>query len=95
MTSHRSRLVGARRLVLILTVVAAHLPTAAHACSACMGDPDSTHAAALNAAIFLMLGCIGGVLGLLTAFGIYLYRRARTPIPPHVQLAEMIGAQSK
>lgn len=70
-------------------------PPAAQACSACMGDPDSNDASALNAAIFLMLACIGGVLGLLSAFGIYLYRRAQTPIPPHVQLAEMIGAQSK
>lgn len=70
-------------------------PLAAQACSACMGDPNSNDASALNAAIFLMLGCIGGVLGLLSAFGIYLYRRAQTPIPPHVQLAEMIGAQSK
>ena len=82
-------------LGLIIGVVATHLPTTAQACTACMGDPNSSHAAALNAAIFLMLGCIGGVLGLLTAFGIYLYRRARAPIPPHVQLAEMIGAQSK
>ncbi|HEX5176168.1 MAG TPA: hypothetical protein VFV83_04010 [Chthoniobacteraceae bacterium] len=60
-----------------------------------MGDPNSNEASAINAAIFLMLGCIGGVLGLLIAFGIYLYRRAQLPIPPHVELAEMIGTQSK
>ena len=70
-------------------------PRAALACTVCMGDPNSNEAAAINAAIFLMLGCIGGVLALLTAFGVYLYRRAQAPIPPHVQLAEMIGAQLK
>jgi len=70
------------------------LPSAAQACSVCMGDPNSNEAGAINAAIFLLLGCIAGVLGLLTAFGIYLYRRASLPLPPDMELADTIGAQS-
>ena len=83
------------RVAWLVAIVLAHVAPVAQACSVCMGDPNSNDASALNAAIFLMLGCIGGVLGLLTAFGVYLYRRAHMPIPPHVELAEMIGTQSK
>jgi hypothetical protein len=92
-----------RRLALRVVVLAFHLPSAAQACSACVGAADATGASGgpggpggpMNAAIFLMLGCIGSVLSLLCAFAIYLYRRSQAPIPPHVQLAEMIGSQSK
>jgi hypothetical protein len=83
------------RLALLCAVLTPIAQTSAQACTVCMGDPNSNEATAINAAIFLLLGFIGGVLGLLSAFGIYLYRRSNAPIPPHVQLAEMIGASSK
>jgi hypothetical protein len=67
--------------------VLAQLPATASACTACMGDPTSKSAGATNAAIFLMLGCIGGVLGLLAAFGITLMKRANAPLPPHHDLS--------
>jgi hypothetical protein len=70
-------------------------PQSVRACAACMGDPNSDVAGAANGAIFLMLGCIGGVLGLLSAFGLYLYRRSLAPLPPHVELAENLGAPSE
>jgi uncharacterized membrane protein YqjE len=54
------------------------------ACTVCMGDPGSREAGAMNAAIFLMLAFIGGVLGLAVAFGVYLHRKANTPLEPHV-----------
>jgi len=89
----------------IFATIFAFLPGAARACSACVGGSDATvppwfgggagSGTPMNAAIFLMLGCIGGVLSLLGAFAFYLYRRSQTPIPPHIQLAEMIGSQSK
>jgi hypothetical protein len=90
--------ITARLCGIVIAAIALHLPVTAHACAACVGYADSTGGGAggpMNAAIFLMLGCIGGVLSLLCAFGIYLYRRSQAPIPPHVQLAEMIGSQSK
>jgi hypothetical protein len=91
----RFSLPGGKQWLTLLVVAMVCLPHGAQACSACMGDPNSQAASAMNAAIFLMLGCIGGVLGLLTAFGVYLYRRARLPLPPHVELAEFIGTESK
>ena len=80
------------RIVPLLAACAA-LPQSASACAACMGDPNSNIAGAANGAIFMMLGCIGGVLALLSVFGFTLYRRAQAPVPPHVELAENIGAQ--
>ena len=59
----------------------------ASACSACMGDPNSNVAGAVNGAIFLMLGFIGGVLALLGAFAFYLMKRSSSPLPPHVEFA--------
>jgi hypothetical protein len=51
-----------------------------------MGADDSKVGGAINAAIFLLLGCIGGVLALLVTFGIYLMKRANAPLPPEADL---------
>jgi len=64
-------------------------PQLASACTVCMGDPTSNTAKAANAAIFLMLGVLFTVFGLLGAFAYSLYRRAKSPLPPH---AEFDGA---
>jgi hypothetical protein len=76
------------RLGAALALLTPAAASTADACTVCMGDPAAPMAEAANAAIFLMLGCIGGVLALLAAFGIYLYRRSLNPQPPHAQLAE-------
>jgi hypothetical protein len=52
-----------------------------------MGDPNSNIAGAVNGAIFLMLGFIGGMLALLGAFAFYLVKRANGPLPPHAEFA--------
>ena len=65
-----------RFFALALGVALAQMPATASACAACMGDPNSKSAGAINAAIFVLLGCIGGVLGLLVAFGISLNKRS-------------------
>ena len=72
----RSRFVS-----LIVAFVAAQWPVAVHACTVCMGGDDTKVGPAINAAIFLLLGCIGGVLALLTGFGIYLMKKASAPLP--------------
>ena len=64
------------------------LASSAGACTACMGDGSSNVGEAANGAIFLMLGLLGIVFGLLGAFAIYLYRRGLAPLPPHVELSE-------
>lgn len=85
---------GWLRALVALALVCTSFATA-DACTVCMGrEPEGNVGDAMNAAIFLMLGSLALVLGLLSAFGIYLYRRSQTPIPPHVQLAETIGTQT-
>ena len=71
---------------LALAAVLAHLPATAAACTACMGDPNTKAAGAINAAIFLLLGFIGSVLALLVAFGISLMKRA-AQLPPHAEFS--------
>ncbi|MDB6148651.1 MAG: hypothetical protein JWQ44_99 [Chthoniobacter sp.] len=71
-----------------LALVLLHLPTAAQACTACMGDANSKSAGAINAAMFLMIGFIAVMLGSLAMFALYLKHRAACPLPPHIQLAE-------
>ncbi len=75
-------------------VVVLALTPAVQACSVCMGDPAAPTAKAMNAAIFIMLGCIGGVLGLLSVFAIYLYRRSLNPVPPHAEFTDDMQPQN-
>lgn len=77
-----------RFFVLSIATGLACMPAAALACTACMGDANTKTAGAMNAAIFLLLGFIGGVLGLLAAFGISLMRRAASPLPPHAEFSQ-------
>ena len=71
---------------LIVGLAAMYLPATASACTVCMGADDSKVGPAINAAIFLLLGCIGGVLGLLVAFAITLMKRANIPVSPEDEL---------
>jgi len=77
--------VWSRFLTLLLAAVLVQLPSTAAACTACMGDANSKSAGAINAAIFLLLGFIFTVLGLLVAFGLSLMRRAAALPPPHTE----------
>ena len=74
--------------------IAVILHNTASACTVCMGDPNSTAAGATNSAIFLMLGIIGTMLTATSGFGIYLYKRANTPIPPHIELVEEMSEEN-
>jgi hypothetical protein len=67
------------------------LPSAAQACSACMGDVNSKTAGAINAAIFLMIGVLGTMLASLGGFAFYLSRRAAAPTPPHAELGQNLN----
>ena len=72
----------------LMAVAAAHWPAAASACTVCMGGDDSKVGPAINAAIFLLLGCIGGVLALLVGFAFYLMKRANAPLAPEAELQQ-------
>jgi len=63
-------------LLLGLMAVLLFLPIRSHACTICMGASDTPVAAAMNAAIFLMLGFVGLMLSSIAGFILYLSRRA-------------------
>ena len=52
----------------------------------CMGGADSHNGQALNGAIFFMLGMLGVVFAGVGGVVYSMVRRARNPLPPHVQL---------
>lgn len=90
MSSPRSLRIGASLVVFALF----GLPSAADACSVCMGDSGSKSAEAINNAIFLMLGFIGFMLCGIGAFAFHLMRRAGAPVPPHEELAQSLNQES-
>jgi hypothetical protein len=79
-------------------VVAGVLATAliqdASACTACMGDSTGPIGEAANGAIFVMLGVLALVLGLISLAGYSLVKRANLPMPPHVELVRSIAGSN-
>ena len=70
-----------------LGLALAGLPAAARACDACMGAKDPTIRPAVNGAIFFMLGMIGMMATGVGFFMRYLVKRAKMPLPPHVEFS--------
>lgn len=66
----------------------------APACTACMGDSTGPIGEAANGAIFVMLGVLALVLGLISLAGYSLVKRANLPVPPHVELVRSIAGSN-
>lgn len=65
-------------LALAVVFVVVHLAPAAHACATCFGKSDSKLAEGMNWGIFTLLVIVMGVLGAISAFFIFIARRAAT-----------------
>jgi len=61
------------------------------ACAVCMGGKSGPLADATNGAIFLMLGLLVTVLGLISLVGYTLVRRGKQAVAGHVQLIESVS----
>ena len=61
-----------------------------HACTVCMGAKTGPLAEATNAAIFLLLGVLATVLGLISFAGYTLMKRSQAPIPSHHELVKSV-----
>lgn len=73
----------------LVALVLLQIPSAVHACSACMGDSNSKTAGAINAAMFLMIGFVALMAGSFGSFAWYLSKRATTgSIVPDADAAE-------
>jgi hypothetical protein len=75
----------------ISTLMLAALAARADACAVCAGGDNAQLAEASNSVVWALLALVGFIF-LATAGTIYfLWRKANTPIPPHVQLIETLN----
>jgi flagellar biogenesis protein FliO len=81
------------RLALIFAFLTALKPGVANACTVCMGA-NGTLGEAANGAIFVMLGVLASVLGLIVLAGYSVVKRGRLPLPPHAELAKAISTSN-
>jgi len=86
---------GLRFLSVFIVLLGLLTPRMIFACAVCMGDANSREAGAMNAAIFLMLGFIGGVLGLIVAAGVHLVRKARLSMGPDLAFATSVPVNNQ
>ena len=79
----------------ILPLLAAFAATSgdASACAVCMGDPNSAMAVASDATLWTLLSLVGFIFISTGATAYYLWRRAKRPIPAHVQLVENLNSE--
>ena len=86
-----------QRVLLIWAVAGlftSSLAQEASACTACMGASTGPIGEAANGAIFVMLGVLAVVLGLISLVGYSLVKRANLPMPPHVELVRSIAGSN-
>jgi flagellar biogenesis protein FliO len=78
------------RVALLSGLISAMVANQATACTVCMGG-NGTLGEAANGAIFVMLGVLGCVLGLIVLAGYSVVKRGNLPMPPHAELARAIS----
>jgi hypothetical protein len=75
----------------LLGLMLVALAARADACAVCAGGDNAQLAAASNSVVWALLALVGFIF-LATAATIYfIWRRANTPIPPHVQFIESLN----
>ena len=79
-----------RLIVLALAALPYAMPAAARACDQCMGGKDPNIRPAVNGAIFFMLGMVALMATGVGLFMRYLAKRANSPMPPHIELVQMM-----
>ncbi len=77
--------------VVVCSAALLALPGSAPACAVCFGGDDSAISKGLTFGIFALLGVVFVVLGGITAFFVYLARRARATSAETVPLDQSIS----
>jgi len=78
------------KLSFLTTLLFAVFANTSQACTVCMGG-NGTLGEAANGAIFVMLGVLAFVLGLIVMAGYSVVKRGRLPLPPHAELARAMS----
>jgi len=58
-----------------------------------MGDPNSYIAEASNSVLWMLMGLVGFIFLSTGLTALYLWRRANTPIPAHIQFVENLTSE--
>jgi hypothetical protein len=69
------------------------LSAQAAACAVCMGSDDAQIIEASNAVLWSLLSLVGFVFAATAATAWFLWRKAHTPIPPHIVLIESLAEE--
>jgi len=80
----------AHRLFTLLLLLAA-LSVQADACAVCGGGDDTQLIEASNSVLWALLGLVGFIFVATGATVLFLWRKAHTPIPPHIELIESLN----
>ena len=80
------------RTLLITTGMMALLRGNAEACAVCAGGDNATLIEASNSVLWVLLALVGFIF-LATAGTVYfLWKKANTPIPPHIEFIENLSS---
>ena len=66
------------------------LPASAQACAVCMGSDNRQLAEASNSVVWSLLSLVGFIFIATGSTVFFLWRKANTPIPPHIQLIDSL-----
>jgi hypothetical protein len=69
----------------------AALSVRADACAVCGGGDDTQLIEASNSVLWALLGLVGFIFVATGATVFFLWRKAHTPIPPHIELIESLS----
>jgi hypothetical protein len=69
------------------------LPAAARACAVCGGAIDENIVEASNTVLWTLLALVGFIFSATGGTIWYLWRKASTPIPPHIALIESLSRE--
>ena len=76
------------RLIAILGLFFTTQAGQAFACAVCYGAPQSKTTQSMAMAIWFLMAAVMSVLGGVGAFGFHLWRHARMPLEPHLELTQ-------
>lgn len=79
-----------KRLLSLLILGA--LSAGANACAVCAGGDNAQLAEASNSVLWALLALVGFIFVATGATAFFLWRKATTPIPPHLQLIEPLNS---
>jgi hypothetical protein len=81
-----------KRSLLLVAGMMALLRESAQACAVCAGGDNATLIEASNSVLWVLLILVGFIV-LATAGTVYfLWRKAHTPVPPHIQYIENLSS---